>query len=217
MSRRPSPPHPAPRHLIALAFLSALAAAFSVSASAAPEPDPPAANAGIAYRLHPLDVVSFAVHGEAGMSTTLRLSGAGTINVPLLGDIRVSGLTLAAAEKKIQDSYIREEIFIRPQITLQVTEYSKKEVSLLGQISRQGRVQFPPEASALDIVEVVTTAGGFTRIGRADAVRVTRKNPDTGEEQVFTVNVERMLSGRANEERFLIYPGDVLFVPERLF
>jgi protein involved in polysaccharide export with SLBB domain len=191
--------------LLPLLLVSAL-----LCAADTPEPAPQA------YRLYPLDMVTFAVHGETGLGATLRLSGGGTINVPLLGDVSVSGLTLAEAEKKIQDAYVAQEIFIRPQITIQVTEYSKKEVSVLGQIARQGRIEFPAEAASLDIVEVVTAAGGFSRIGRADAVRVTRKDPTTGEEKVFTVNVERMLAGRADEP-FRIYPGDVLFVPERLF
>jgi polysaccharide export outer membrane protein len=182
----------------------------TLRAATGPESD------SLAYRLHPLDLVSFSVHGETGLGASLRLSGGGSIRVPLLGDIRIAGLTLAEAEKKIQERYVAEEIFVRPQVTLQVTEYSKREVSVLGQISRQGKIEFPAEASSLDIVQVVTAAGGFSRIARADAVRVTRKDAETGEERVFTVNVERMLSGRS-DEAFRILPGDVIFVPERLF
>jgi polysaccharide export outer membrane protein len=170
-----------------------------------------------AYRLFPLDVVSFAVHGEADLSTQLRVSGNGNINVPLLGDVRVAGLTLADAERRIQETYVAGQIFIRPQITLQVREYSKKEISLLGQFARQGKIEFPAESASLGIVQAVSAAGGFTRIARADSVRVSRKDPETGEEKVFTVNVERMISGRGTDEVFLVYPGDTLFVPERLF
>jgi polysaccharide export outer membrane protein len=169
------------------------------------------------YRLYPLDMVAFSVHGESDLSTKLRISGNGTINVPLLGDVRVVGLSLTEAERKIQDAYVAEEIFIRPQVTLQVNEYSKKEISMLGQFARQGKIELPAESPALSIIEAVTAAGGFTRIGRADSVRVTRKDAVTGEEKVFIVNVERMISGKSNEEVFLVYPGDTLFVPERLF
>lgn len=169
------------------------------------------------YRLFPLDRVTFSVHGEGSLSAQLRVSGNGTINVPLLGDVRVAGLTLAEAERKIQETYVAGQIFIRPQITLQVVEYSKKEISLFGQFARQGRIEFPAESASLGIVQAVSVAGGFTRIARSDSVRVTRKDPVTGEEKVFIVNVERMISGRGNEENFLVYPGDTLFVAERLF
>lgn len=170
-----------------------------------------------AYRLFALDVVSFAVNGETDLSTQLRVSGNGNINVPLLGDVRVTGLTLADAEKKIQETYVAAQIFVRPQITLQVREYSKKEISLFGQFARQGKIEFPAESASLSIVQAVSAAGGFSRIARADSVRVSRKDSETGEEKVFTVNVERMISGRSKDEVFLVYPGDTLFVPERLF
>lgn len=169
-----------------------------------------------AYRLFVRDVVTFAVHGETDLKTQLRISGNGTINVPLLGDVRVVGLSLAAAERKIQEAYIAAEIFILPQITLQVSEYSKKEVSMLGQFARQGKIELPAESVSLSIIEAVTAAGGFSRIAKADSVRITRRDPDTAEEKVITVNVERMISGRG-EDVFYVFPGDIVFVPERLF
>jgi len=170
-----------------------------------------------AYLLYARDVVSLSVNGENDLDAQLRISGDGTINVPLIGNVRVAGLSLAAAERKIRETYIAEQIFILPQITLQVREYSKKEISMLGQFARQGKVELPAESSFLSIVDAVSAIGGFTRIAKSDSVRVTRKDPATGEEKNFTVNVERMISGRSNEEIFNVYPGDILFVPERLF
>ena len=169
------------------------------------------------YTLFPRDVVKFSVYGEGDLSTELRLSGNGTINVPLLGDILVAGLKLAAAEKKIQQAYIDAEVLIRPQITLQVSEYSKKEISVLGQIGRQGKVELPVESTSISIINAITLAGGFTRIGKADAVKVTRKKADGNGEEVFILNVEKMISGRGKEPVFYVIPGDVIFVQERLF
>lgn len=170
-----------------------------------------------AYQLFARDIVTMAVFGEPDMSTQLRISGVGAINAPLIGDIEIAGLTLAEAEGKLEKAYVEAQIFIRPQITLQVVEYSKKEISVLGQIGRQGKIELPVESVRINIVNAVSLAGGFTRIARADAVRVTRKSPNDGAEQVFTVNVEQMISGKSKEPPFYIYPGDVIFVPERLF
>lgn len=170
-----------------------------------------------AYRLFARDVVKLSVFGEPDMTAQLRLSGIGTINVPLLGDIEIAGLNLTDAEEKIERAYIEAEIFIRPQITLQVVEYSKKEISILGQIGRQGKIELPVESTRINIVNAISLAGGFTRIGRADAVRVTRKAASGDGEDVFTVNVEQMISGKSKEPPFYIYPGDIIFVPERLF
>ncbi len=172
---------------------------------------------GEAYRLFPKDVVSFSVYGESDLSTTLRLSGQGVINLPLLGDVKIGGMTLAEAEAKISNSYIEREILVRPQITLQVNEYSKKEITMLGQISKQGKIELPPETAKLNIVEAISAAGGFTRIARADNVRITRKDPVSGEEKVYTVDAESMIAGRSKEKVFYVLPEDIIFIPERLF
>lgn len=170
-----------------------------------------------AYRLFARDVIKMVVFGEPDMAIQLRISGIGTINAPLIGDIKIAGLTLAEAQSQLEKAYVDAEIFIRPQITLQVAEYSKKEISILGQIGRQGKIELPVESVRINIVNAVSLAGGFTRIARADAVRVTRKLFAEEEEQVFTVNVEQMIAGKSKEPPFYIYPGDVIFVPERLF
>ncbi len=169
------------------------------------------------YRLYPRDLIRFGVYGEADLSTNLRIAGNGNISVPLLGEIKVAGLTLSEAEKLIQEKYISEQILIRPQVAIQVQEYSKKEILILGQAGRQGKIELPAESSSLSIVEAITAAGGFSRIGKGDSVRVTRKNPDTGVEEVFVVDAERLISGKGGNEMFYVLPGDVIFVPERLF
>lgn len=169
------------------------------------------------YRLYPRDLIKFGVYGEPDLSTSLRIAGNGNISVPLLGEIKVVGLTLSEAEKLIQEKYISEQILIRPQVAIQVQEYSKKEILVLGQAGRQGKIELPAESSSLSIVEAITAAGGFSRIGKGDSVRVTRKNPTTGVEEVFVVDAERLISGKGGNEMFYVLPGDVIFVPERLF
>lgn len=169
------------------------------------------------YRLYARDLVTFSVYGENDLAGSLRVSGNGTIAIPLLGEIKVVGLTLAEAAKRIEEKYQADEILIRPQVAMQVAEYSKKEISILGQVGRQGKVEFPPESSSLTIVEAITAAGGFTRIGKGDSVRVTRKNSESGEEQIFVVDAERLISGKGGADLFQVLPGDVIFVPERLF
>lgn len=169
------------------------------------------------YKLFALDLVHLSVQGEPDVSVDRRIDGDGRINVPLLGEIVVRGLSVAEAQKLIAQRYVEGEIFIRPEVVINVVDYSPKEIMVLGQVGTQGKVSFPPEVGSISIVEAITKAGGFTRIGKADGVRVTRKGAD-GAEQSFTVNVERLIGGRANAgDAFFLQPGDVVFVPERVF
>lgn len=168
------------------------------------------------YQLFVRDLIRIAVQGEPDVSVDRRVDGLGEINVPLLGQIKVAGMTPAAAQELIAQRYIREEIFIRPQVVVTVIEYSPKEIMVLGQVGKQGKQPLAPEAVTMSVVEAITSAGGFTRIAKGDAVRVTRK--DERGEQSFTVNVEKLIQGRGTaDEAFQLMPGDVVFVPERVF
>ena len=169
------------------------------------------------YRLFPRDIIHVAVHDEPDVAVDQRVNGAGEVNIPLLGAMKVAGLTLVEAQKLIAKRYIEGEIFIHPEVSISVVEYSPKEVMVLGQVGKQGKQAFPPEAGGISIVEAITGAGGLTRIAKGDAVKVTRKD-EAGSEQSFTVNVEKLIQGRAAAgESFILQPGDVVFVPERVF
>jgi len=169
------------------------------------------------YRLYPRDLVHIAVHDEPDVSVDQRVDSAGAINVPLVGTLKVAGLSIGEAQALITHRYVEAEIFTHPEVSVTVVEYSPKEVMVLGQVGKQGKQSFPPEAANMSIVEAITAAGGLTRIAKGDSVRVTRKDPN-GADQSFTVNVESLIQGRsAQTDAFSLQPGDVIFVPERVF
>ena len=169
------------------------------------------------YRLFPRDLIRISVHGEPDAGVDRRLDSLGEVYVPLIGQVKLAGLTLNEAQVLLAKRYVEEEIFIRPDVLVSIVEYSPKEIMVLGQVGRQGKQVLPPEATSISIVEAITTAGGFTRIGRGDGVRVTRKD-EKGVEQGFVVNVEKMIEGKAGAgEPFMLQPGDVVYVPERVF
>ena len=168
------------------------------------------------YRLISRDLIQVSVFGEDDVTTNRRIDARGTVNLPLLGAVKISELSVIEAEEFIRQNYIDAEIFIDPQISLAVIEHAPREVLLLGQIASPGKVVLPPERVRISIVELVSTAGGFSRIGKSDGVRVTRKF-ENGSEEVFVIDVEKLIKGRGDEEDFMVEPGDIVFVPERVF
>lgn len=202
--------------LHSFAFRAFLAAWLLGAAGSLAQAADTALSAAVNYRLFVRDVIQIAVQGEPDVAVQRRIDGSGEVAVPLLGAVKLAGLTVAEAQSEIARRYKAEEIFIRPEVVVSVVEYSPKEVLVLGQVGKQGKLPLPPEATSMSIVEAVTGAGGFTRIAKSDAVRVTRKD-DSGAERVFTVDVEKLLAGRSGAEPFQLQPGDVVFVPERVF
>ncbi len=169
------------------------------------------------YRLFARDLVRVSVHGEEDLKALdRRIDGAGRITLPMIPAVEIKGQTPSEAEARIAKAYVDEQILIRPQISVTVIEYSPREISVLGQVREPGKIALPIEAASLSIVEAVSKAGGFTRIAKSDSVRVTRIG-ENGSEVSTTVDVARLLDGRGGSEAFALLPGDVVFVPERIF
>ncbi len=171
------------------------------------------------YRLSIRDRVQFSVRGENDLNTEQRIDGNGRIRVPLLRNVTIKDMTVREAEAHIEGLYIAEEIFRDPEVTLRISEYAPKYAYVLGQVNQPGEIAFPLEVNSVDIVRIISMAGGFTRIARSDRVSITRAGEE-GDEATFNVDVRNLFDNRGRgdggRERLRIYPGDIVFVPERL-
>jgi len=172
------------------------------------------------YRLNFGDRIGVALFGEGDLSAQQVIDRNGKARLPLVGEVALAGLTVREAEKLIENTYKKEEILKSPQVTLTMAAYAPREVTLLGAVRSPGTFQFPADSVSLDIRDVIARQGGFTPVAKGDSVAVTRRQPN-GKEETVVVNVDRMMFGRSrkreNEEVYMIYPGDRIYVPERLF
>ena len=164
------------------------------------------------------DRVRIAVFQEEDLTSLSRIDARGRVNLPLLGEIAIGGMTVVEAQAAIEQAY-RDGRFLRnPQVTVSVEEYAPREVSIQGRVRNAGRYTLPIE-STYTVVELVTKAGGIDDIGKGSAVTVTRILPD-GTKKVFTVDVDSVIKGRkdakAEDTTLLLQPGDIVYVPERL-
>lgn len=213
------------RSLLFCSFLTAAVAASAQNASPPPGASLPAAmplagNTDPSYRLTAGDSVSVNVYGEGEMSASQRLDNSGKLRLPMIGEIQLGGMSVREAEDALEKLYKQRELLKEPLVTLVVSNYALREVSVLGAVRSPGNFQFPKEVTSLDIADLITRLGGFTPTAKSDSVSVIRRKPD-GKEEVTTVDVERMVSGRRrgdNSRRdFAVFPGDRIWVPERLF
>src|SRR4051812_40144842 len=67
-------------------------------------------------RLFPRDQVRVTVQGESDMTVERQIDPAGEINVPLLGSVKVGGLTIGEAQQLIAARYVSDDIFIHPEV-----------------------------------------------------------------------------------------------------
>ncbi len=164
---------------------------------ARPEPPRPAAVSN--YKLATGDVISIRVFGEDDLSREkIRLTDAGTVFYPVLGEVQVLGRTVGEIEKLIADG-LRGRYLVNPRVTVFIDEYRKYFVS--GQVGSPGAFAYEP---GLTVAKAVAIAGGFKERASQSKMFVVRDaDPKKARERV--------------ELGSAIFPGDVLTIEESFF
>ena len=175
------------------------------------------------YKLRIGDSLRIAVRGETETAVDAIIDSEGKVRVVYLGELKISGMNSKQVEKLIVSEYQKNLIYQNPIVNVLITKYSDRVVFLSGSVNRKGPYTFPPEVEAMNIVEVIARAGGFTDIARKNKVFVTRTFYDVSgqvkDTKTYEVNVEALSTGNlllGSASRFWIYPGDRIEVPERL-
>ena len=163
------------------------------------------------YRLSANDTIHVRVFQEEELETTARIAKDGTISFPLVGSIALGGKTLAEANAAILQAL--RNYLINPQISLRITEYSKRRFTILGQVNHPGIFDMPDE-NPLSLLEGIGLAGGYSRIANPSKVIVKRRAPEG--EQLFRLDAKEMAKSKTAPS-FQILPGDTVIVEESIF
>jgi len=176
------------------------------SQNPAPPSSPPASN----YRLSANDLVHVKVFQEEELEATVRIAKDGTIQFPLIGSARIGGRTVQEAAQTLEAAL--REYLVRPQVSLRVTEYSKRRFTVLGQVAKPGAYDMP-EDQTMNLLEAIGVAGGYTRI--ANPAKVILKRKVNGQETIYKLNAKTMAIDGENQ-RFDVLPGDTIMVGESI-
>lgn len=123
------------------------------------------------YILGAGDVLKITVYNNSDLSLETKVSEAGTISYPLIGDVQVVGLTVSAAEKKLAKLLDTGGFVKKPQINILITLYQSKMISVLGSVLKPGRYPLDRTTNLADMLALV---GGATADG-SDLVTIIGK------------------------------------------
>lgn len=149
----------------------------------------------------------------------------GVLNLPMVGEVLVGGLTLAEAEAAIASAYSRR--LRRPIISLSLINPRPLRIGIAGEVTRPGvytvqreGTQFPSLSGALEI------AGGVTRSANLRQIRIQRARSSTPENtrlgnsgqrvdsaQTVTADLWAFLQTGDLGQDFILRDGDTIFVP----
>jgi len=170
------------------------------------------------YTLTVTDKVRVEVFQEPDLTTVGRIDASGNINLPLILDIHLAGLTVDQAQAAIESAYVTKRFLRHPQVTISIDEYAPREVTIMGQVKNPSRYLLPLE-STWSVVDLVSKAGGFTDTAKGSDVSITRYAPD-GTKTVTKVDVDSIIKGKKSAKTIdnsqLLQPGDIVFVPESI-
>ena len=158
----------------------------------------PAAQSLSDYQLGSGDQIQVQVFGEEDLSMEVRLSDAGTISYPFLGEIRVAGNTVSQLEAQIVKG-LKGDYLVDPSVNVSVVEYRPFYIN--GEVKTPGGYPYQP---GLTLRKAVALAGGFTE--RASKTKISLLS-------------ERALDGKQRKVGIdeVLNPGDIITVEQSFF
>ncbi|RJG04240.1 polysaccharide export protein EpsE [Noviherbaspirillum sedimenti] len=152
------------------------------------------------------DTLRISVYGHPDLSLETRVSESGNISYPLIGEVKVSGLSPAAAEKKISGMLERGGYLRNPQVNIAIAQNQSQQVSVLGQVARPGRY---PVDGRRSLTEILALAGGTTP-DAGDTITLVRTR--NGKAIKENLDIQDMVKNGDMQKNLQLKTNDVIFV-----
>ncbi|MGH8729275.1 MAG: polysaccharide export protein EpsE [Burkholderiales bacterium] len=198
---KPVGPRPAP------ADSDAPKAAAPKTPTPTPTPNTAAPTSSNEYPLGPGDTLKITVYNNPDLTTEAQISESGTINFPLLGDIKIGGLSKVEAEKMIARELVKKKYLNTAQVNLLVTTYRATQASVLGEVKAPGKYTIFPSST---ITDLLAQAGGITPEG-SRVVTLVQQTPD-GKQVSKEINLDAVLSSGEIGSNLMVKNNDIVYV-----
>lgn len=151
------------------------------------------------YRLATGDVITIRVLGEDDLSKErIKLTDAGTVSYPALGEIKVLGLTTGELEQIVANG-LRGRYLVNPKVSVQIEEYRPFYIN--GMVEKPGSYPFRP---GLNVRKAASMAGGFKERASLSKIFIIRDGDPKQEPKKVDQNT-------------VVFPGDIVTVEESFF
>lgn len=193
--------------------MAALFAAASAWAQQAPPPPskpaaaPPVTDQALStrtLRIGPGDELDVGVYNVPELTQHTRVTGSGEIYLPLIGYVRVGGLTVPEAQAAIEKQLADGNYVKTPHVSIYVKEFSSETISIAGEVQKAGAY---PAMQAHRLLDLIQAAGGLSpRAGRKVTI-VHRDQPQAL--QTVVLSEDAVETAQNNID---LLPGDTVVV-----
>jgi polysaccharide biosynthesis/export protein len=174
-----------------------------------------------AYILGPGDSLDLRFLAATELSGAVSLLSDGTASLPLLGNVRLTGLTLSQASQWLEKLYKRQ--LLRPELQLSVATPRPLRVALVGQVSHPGLYTLSPtgnesrgdvavtNAGLPTLVDAIAKAGGITAVADLRSVMLQRRLPgEAGAYKRTRLNLLALIFEGDQQQNPLLFDGDTI-------
>jgi polysaccharide export outer membrane protein len=158
------------------------------------------------YQVGESDMLQISVWKEPELSKSVVVRPDGMISLPLIGEVKVIGMTSAQIQEVVTSKL--KAYLLNPRVTVEITEIKSRRVFITGEIVRPGLY---PLAGPTTVLQLIAQAGGFTPFAKRKSIVILRQ--ENGRQLKYPFNYPDVLRGRAPDQNIALAPGDTVVVP----
>jgi len=166
------------------------------------------------YKIGPEDLIEVSVFEEEKLNKTVRVSSQGNISLPLLGILRVRGLTANELEREIRE-LLAEKYLRDPHVSVFIKEYRSQRISVIGAVEKPGPYDVTGQKTILNLLGM---AGGLKEDAGPLLFLIRPPQPEEKDTEpmkpsTFVIDLEELLVKGDLSLNLLLIHGDVINIP----
>ena len=114
------------------------------------------ASAPMPAPIGPGDFLDIAEYHTPEFHSTVRVSAAGTVTLPMIGELKLAGMDEQAAARAIEAALLAKGMLLHPLVSVLVTSYVGQDVSVLGEVTRPGVYPYTVHHRLLDLLSAAS-------------------------------------------------------------
>lgn len=169
---------------------------------------------GVEYYVSPGDIISVNVFPATEFSRDLTVQPDGSVELPLLGSIKVEGYTSEEIKKVLTSRF--SKYVADPEISVSVRKFASSRLGIIGEVKTPG---YYPFVEGMSVLDLITQARGFNDYAKLEKSQIFRKIKDSKgniREEVIYVDMEKVVAGDFRYNMKLA-SGDIVYVPRKKF
>jgi len=172
------------------------------------------------YKIGPEDLLEISVFEDEKLNKTVRVSSQGNVSLPLLGIMRVKGLTSNEVEKEMRD-LLAEKYLNDPHVSVFIKEYRNQRISVMGAVEKPGAYEVTGQKTILDLLALAgglkEDAGQLLFLIRPppleDEAGRVKKDSDDRTPRTFVIDLDGLLARGELALNMPLIHGDVINIP----